>query len=95
MSERVTFPSPATKAKPSSGNTVQCSGIRFPRMTISINAEIELMALEISQNCFSGEYAISIPLEISLPFQGIVPASVSASREPENLRIVKAERQQL
>jgi hypothetical protein len=32
-----------------------------PRMTKSIIAETELMALEISQNCFSGEYAISIP----------------------------------
>jgi hypothetical protein len=43
------------------------------------------MALEISQNCFSGEYAISIPPEISLRFQEIAPANVSANREPENL----------
>jgi hypothetical protein len=40
-------------------------------MSIDINAEMELMAIEISQNCFSGEYAISIPPEIPLAFQGI------------------------
>jgi hypothetical protein len=48
-------------------------------MSININAEMELMAIEISQNCFSGEYAISIPPEIPLAFQGIGMRSANRS----------------
>jgi hypothetical protein len=61
-------------------------------MTKSIIAETELMALEISQNCFSGEYAISIPRDSFTFARDRLGRKVVS---PKISRIAKVERQAL